>query len=273
MAQRRPQQRPRARAAVIPLPAGDSRALLRLLPTGGSLLAGFALLAAAAGLYLLARETPMFALRKIEVEGAPPAVAARVRHALSPLEGRTLLALDGADVERRLGAIPDVAASTYDRDFPHTLRVTIRPEHPVAIARRGAQAWLVAASARTIAKVSLHARPRLPRIWLAHSGDPAVGSAITDPFALRAVRVLAGARLAQFKGRIRMVRSREHELTLLLGSGLQLRLGELRAIRLKLAVAARLLPLVYAHGGYLYLDVSVPDRPVAGTTLDPKVEP
>jgi cell division protein FtsQ len=254
---------------VIPLPTGDSRALLRVLPSGRSLLAGFALVAAAAGLYLLARETSMFALQRIEVRGAPPGVAARVRRALAPLVGRTLLTLDGAEVERRLGALPDVASSSYDRAFPHTLRVTIRPEHPVAIARRGARAWLIAASGRAVAIVPLHARPRLPRIWLAHSGDPVVGERISDPFALRSVRVLAGARLIRFTPPIRMVRSREHELTLLLGSGLQLRLGELRAIRLKLAVAARVLPLV-AHRGYAYLDVTAPERPVAGTNPQPE---
>jgi cell division protein FtsQ len=241
-----------------------------LLPTGRSILVGFALVAAAAGLYLLARETPMFALQRIEIAGAPPGVTARVERALAPLEGRTLISLDRAEVERRLGALPDVAAWSYDRDFPHTLRVSIRPEHPVAVARRGAQAWVVAASARTLARVPLRARPGLPRIWLAHSGDPVVGSPITDRFALRSVRVLAGARLAHFRGRIRMVRPREHELTLLLGSGLQLRLGELQAIRLKLAVATRVLPTVYAHGGYAYLDVSVPERPVAGT--NPQLE-
>jgi cell division protein FtsQ len=269
VAQTRP-QRLRAHAAVIPLPVSDSRALLRLLPTGRAILVGFALVAAAVGLYLLARETPMFALRRIDVQGAPPGVTARVQRALAPLEGRTLLALGGGEVGRRLGALPDVAAWSYDRDFPHTLRITIRPEHPVAIARRGAQAWLVAASARTLARVQPHARPSLPRLWLAHSGDPAIGSPITDRFALRSVRVLASVRLAHFQGRIRMVRSREHELTLMLGSGLQLRLGELRAIRLKLAAASRVLPVVYAHGGYAYLDVSVPERPVAGT--NPQLE-
>ena len=255
---------------MIPLPGADSRALLRLLPSGRSLVAGFALVAGAACLYLLARETPMFALRRIDVRGAPPGVAARVRHALAPLEGRTLLALDGASVERRVGALPDVASFTYDRDFPHTLRLTVRPEHPVAVARRGAHAWLIAASTRTVARVPLHARPHLPRIWLAHSGDPVVGAPITDRFALRSVRVLAGVRLAHFKPGIRMVRSRERELTLLLASGLQLRLGELRAIPLKLAVASRVLTVVRAHGGYRYLDVSVPERPVAGTNPQPE---
>lgn len=230
---------------------------------------GFAIVIGAAGLYLLARSTPMFALDRVEVAGAPPAVAARVRAGLAPLEGQSLLTLDSAEIERRLGALPEVASFGYDRDFPHTLRVSIRVEHPVAVARRGPKAWLVAASARVIAAVPAHARPALPRIWLAHSGEPEVGAAITDRFGLRAVRTLALARLAHFHGRVRMVRVREHDLTFLLASGLELRLGELRSIRLKLAIAARLLPGILAHGGYAYVDLGVPDRPVAGS--NPKV--
>ena len=263
-------QRARARAAVIPLRGSVERApILRALPSGRSLLLGFAIVAGAAGLYLLARSTPMFALNGVEVAGAPPAVAAHVRAALAPLEGQSLLALDAAEIERRLGSLPEISSFGYDRDFPHTLRVTVRAEHPVAVARRGPKAWLVAASARVIAEVPAQARPSLPRIWLAHSGEPEIGGAISDRFGLRAVRTLALARLAHFHGRVRMVRVREHDLTFLLASGLELRLGELRSIRLKLAIATRILPEILAHGGYAYVDLGVPDRPVAGT--NPKV--
>jgi cell division septal protein FtsQ len=251
---------------VISLPRSVERApFMRVLPSGRSLLIGFAIVAGAAGLYLVARSTPMFALSRVEVEGAPPAVAAHVRAALAPLEGQSLLALDTAELERRLGLLPEVAGFGFDRDFPHTLRVIVRAEHPVAVARRGSKAWLVAASARVIAALPAHARPGLPRIWLAHSGEPEVGTPITDRFGLRAVRTLSLARLEHFRGRVRMVRAREHDLTFLLASGLELRLGDLRAIRLKLAIASRILPSIHAQGGYAYVDVSVPERPVAGT--------
>ncbi len=261
-------QRARARAAVTHLPTLERTPLTRLLPSGRSLLVGFAIVLGAAGLYLLARSTPMFALGQIEVEGAPPAVAAHVRTALAPIKGQSLLALDSAEIARRLAKLPDVAAAGYDRDFPHTLRVTVRPEHAVAVARRGPKAWLVAASTRAIAEVPLRTHAGLPRIWLAHSNEPEVGAAITDRFALRAVRALALARTTGFDGRVRMVRVRESDLTLLLGSGVELRLGDLHAVPLKLAVATRVLPTLLQHGGYLYLDVSVPERPVAGTSLN-----
>jgi cell division protein FtsQ len=257
----------------VQLPALERAPIMRALPSGRSLLIGFAVVIGAAGLYLLARETPMFALGRIEVEGAPAPVAAHVRAALAPLEGQSLLTLDSGDVARRLAALPDVAAAGYDRDFPHTLRVVVRPEHAVAVARRGPKAWLVAASTRVIGAVPLRTHQILPRIWLGDSGDPEVGAAITDRFGLRGVRALALARLAGFHSRIRMVRVRERDLTFLLASGLELRLGDLRAVPLKLAIASRVLPGLRAHAGYAYLDVSVPERPVAGTTLDSQSKP
>jgi cell division protein FtsQ len=266
-------QRPRGRAAVAQIPAPERVPVLRLLPSGRSLVVGFAIVLGAVGLYVLARQTPMFTISRIEVRGAPAPVAAHVRAALAPLEGTSLLKLDSGEVARLLAGLPDVAAAGYDRDFPHTLRVVVRPEHPVAVARRGPKAWLVAASTRTIAAVPLKSHARLPRIWLAHSGEPQVGTSITDRFGLRAVRALALAREARLGARIRMVRVREQDLTFLLGSGLEVRLGDLRAVPLKLAIAAKVLPGLLAHGGYAYLDVSVPERPVASTTLDSQPEP
>jgi cell division septal protein FtsQ len=266
VAGRTPQQPARARAAVIPLEKAAARgALLRLLPTGRSILLGFALVLGAAGLYALARVTPMFALQRIEVQGARPALAARVRAALAPLRGTSLLALDGSQVEQRLASLTDVASGSYDRAFPHTLRVVVRPERAVAIARHGADAWLVAASGRVLSPSGPHAHPELPRVWLA-SEPPQVGALLTDRFGLRAVRALSLAGESRLPNRVRTVRAQDHELTFLLGSGLDLRLGDLHAVRLKLAIAARILP---GLRGYRYLDVSVPVRPVAGMNPQP----
>ena len=52
------------------------------------------------------------------------------------------------------------------------------------------------------------------------------------------------------------------ELTLVLRNGVELRLGDSRDLPVKLEVARRVLPQLAGFGGYL--DVSVPDRPVAG---------
>jgi hypothetical protein len=66
------------------------------------------------------------------------------------------------------------------------------------------------------------------------------------------------------------VRTEEAGLILVLPDGVELRFGEPTDLRLKLAVARRALPFV---GPGSYLDVSVPQRPVSGSTLNSKVEP
>ena len=53
----------------------------------------------------------------------------------------------------------------------------------------------------------------------------------------------------------------DRELTLVLGTGTELRLGNSGDIRLKLSIAKQILPIA---NGASYLDVSVPERPVAG---------
>jgi hypothetical protein len=53
------------------------------------------------------------------------------------------------------------------------------------------------------------------------------------------------------------------ELTLTLGHGLQVLLGDASALRLKLTIARRILALTNAAAaGTGYVDVSVPERPV-----------
>ena len=55
---------------------------VRLAPTRRSLTLGFGILALALGAYLIARETSLFAIDRIEVRGGSPQVDAQVRQAL-----------------------------------------------------------------------------------------------------------------------------------------------------------------------------------------------
>ncbi len=74
---------------------------------------------------------------------------------------------------------------------------------------------------------------------------------------------------SRFPGRVTSVTATADALTLRLRSGLELRLGDPLDVALKLAVAARVIPLL--DDGTAYLDVAVPERPVAGT-LNSQVE-
>ena len=156
--------RPRTRTAALrPLLA----VVIALVLVGG-----------AVGMYIAARQTSLFALDRIEVTGAPPPVAARIRAALLDYQGRSLVRFDGKDARRRIAGVPEVANATFDRDFPHTLKVRVRLERPVAVLRRGADAWVVSASARVLQQLERRPYPRLPRIWLPAATDVSVNATL-----------------------------------------------------------------------------------------------
>jgi cell division protein FtsQ len=244
--------------------------LLRVLPSGRALLVGGALVLVAAGLYALARETSMFAVRAFEVEGAPPPVAAQVEQELRSFAGTSLLALNGAEVVSRLERLPAIVSASYDRDFPHTLRVRIVPERGVAVLRSGNASWLVSARGRVIAAVDPARYPSVPRIWLPRGFEVEPGSFLSDD-AGAAARALRAFGEAGFARRVSWGRICDGQLTVGLRSGLEVRLGEPVDLLLKIAVVRSILPTLVlpANGGPGYLDVSVPERPVAGSNPQP----
>ena len=265
-----------AHARTTPAPTSAVRALqwrlsaeavARLLPSGRSLAGGFALAVLAVGAYAGARSSSVFAVERIDVRGLPPADATDARRALAPLEDRSLVAIRRADVERRLAPLPTVVSFTYDRAFPHTLVVRVVSETPLVVLRRGDESWLVSRRGRVLRRVPRRARLELPRVWVRRRVAVAAGVTLPDGAGGSAVRALALLREAGVAVRARTVRM-DGELTYLLRSGLELRLGSARAAELKLAVAAQVLPRL--EPGTAYLNVSVPSRPVAGG--EPQVE-
>lgn len=277
MATRR-QSKPRTRAAVAHLPTrtgrGLGRRLARLLPSGRSLLVGFALLGVAVGAYEVARSTSLFAIQRVEVTGASPEAAARIRSALKPVAGTSLLTLAPDAVEERVAALAEVASVSYDRSFPHTLVVTVRLEEPAAVVRRGEESWLVSLRGRVVRPLERGARPDLPRVWIPPATRLAAGGYVGDPAAERAIRAVAALRAEPLPTSVRSVRGERGELAFRLVSGLELRLGTEADLGLKLAVAARILGDLPPRwqGGPTTLDVSVPERPVAFGSLNPEVE-
>ena len=261
--------RARTRAAVLPFPGRPHR-VAQLMPSGRSLLIGFGILAVAVGAYAIARETSAFELREIRVEGAPPALSRQIRETLEPVVGESLVVLDGDEVLSLLEALPEVRTAGYDRAFPHALVVTVRRERPAVVLRRGAESWLISDRGRVIRPLERGAHPRLPRIWVQRRGQVSAGAFVTEPGVLRGVEAVRTLAAEGLPARVRTVRVSGAELGLVLASGLELRLGDESDLALKLAVARDILPLLTS--GTRYLDLSVPERPVAATTLDSQVE-
>jgi cell division protein FtsQ len=231
-------------------------------------LVGLLLLAAALGAYGVARSSSAFAIATFEVHGAPVDVADEVRRALAPERGESLLTVDLAELEMRVEALPWVAGATLDRAFPNALGVTIVPEQPAAVLRQGASSWLVGASGRVLTSLEPRERLALPRVWLKRDVEVEVGERV-DGIPRAAVRAVAPLTQAPLPARVASVRASDDELTLVLRSGFEVRLGDGSDRALKLEIARRILPALGPEG---YLDVSVPKHPVAAATLDPQVE-
>jgi cell division septal protein FtsQ len=231
---------------------------------------GACIVAVLALLYLGARETPVFALRAIEVEGAPADVRHSVLQALDQIRGTSLVSLDGDAVIRRLEALPSVESVTYDRAFPQTLRLTVVPEQPVAVANQASALWIVSARGRVIARTTSRAAPELPRVRYLAETPLAAGQFVSDEGTKAVLAALAEAPKRMLLP-IRGARIEDGELTFVLaGEGDSrplLLVGDPVDVRTKLRVATLVLrKLGYEERNALtYIDVALPDRPVAST--------
>ena len=193
------------------------------------------------------------------MNGVSPRVAGQVRRAVARLHGTSLLALDGSELIRQVDALPTVVAAGYDRAFPHTLRISVVPEQPVAVVRQGAKAWLVSARGRVMRPIPRHGARPLARIWIPKTTPVEVGGFLPANHATAIARSLELA--ARLPIHIGFAALRRDGLVFRLRDGLELRLGDPTDIRLKLAIARRALPALPSAA--TYLDVSVPNRPVA----------
>ena len=260
-----------ARTAVSASPA------LRLLPSGRSLAAGFALLGAGLALYAGARETSIFAVRDIEVGTTPPGQARAVSRALAGLEGTSLLRIDEDAIARRLEKLPHVHLAAYDRAFPNGLHVEVTVERPAAVLRRGSDRWLVSAKGRVLRPLVQRLRRPLPVVWLDRSVEPQVGAILGAAAPARAVRTLAEVRAADSSlgRRVWYVKIGENgTTTAVLRDRFEIRLGSTTELSVKLAAARRILATLRREGATAaYLDVSAPERAVVGETLNPQLEP
>ena len=81
-------------------------------------------------------------------------MARGVQQALTPLRGESLVGLESGDLDKRIAGLPYVVGVTHDRAFPHTLRVSVLPERPLLVLRRGDEAWLVSARARVVRPIA-----------------------------------------------------------------------------------------------------------------------
>jgi len=160
-------------------------------------------------------------------------------------------------------------SASYDRAFPHTLSITVVPERPAAVLRRGSDSWLVSMRGRVMGRLAAPALPKLPRIWISTHTVVRTGDELTAAGAATAARAVGLA--GSFGARVASASYTGGVVVFRLRSGLELLLGDGRDIKLKVAVADRLLSVLPT--GSTFVDVSNPGRPVSGIGSPPSFAP
>ena len=224
--------------------------------------------------YLLARQTTLFSVETLKITGAKGEVKQEVRAALAPYKGKSLVAIDPADVERTLAAVPVVRSAHVDRAFPNTLNVQVESEVPLAVYRDGAKAWVIARTGRVLAAIKPNDQLELPRLKAEIESTPVVGKTLAGTDGLTALLALQAVP-NRLPGRILYSQVEETGVTLIMaGSGLEIRLGEPRELEAKMAAAVAVLkalpPDELPTVGYV--DVSLPERAVTGPISQPSSE-
>lgn len=122
---------------------------------------------------------PEFVVRGVDIEGGSPALTARVRALLGPVEGRSSLRLDLDRIRREIGAFGEVASASVWFDPTGRLVIGLDERLPAALWREpDGTLWLIDRTGTLIARAETRAaHPRLP--LLMGLGAPArVGEAL-----------------------------------------------------------------------------------------------
>jgi cell division septal protein FtsQ len=229
-------------------------------------------------LYLGARETPVFAVRTIDIQisADTPGVRRAIRQASDGVAGKSLVALDGAALVRKLETLPAVRSVTYDRAFPSTLRLFVQPEQPLAVVHLGTNRWVISARGRIIRNAPVGSAPGLAHFRLPPRAGMEPGAFLSDP---RCAIVLDALALVpkDFPARVYVVQLEGGSLTFLLRASWgrpELRLGSPVDVAPKLAAAALVIRSLSREdrGSIGYVDASLPERVVVGRTLNSQVE-
>ncbi|HEX8074940.1 MAG TPA: hypothetical protein VF545_08160 [Thermoleophilaceae bacterium] len=230
-----------------------------------------ALVAIALGvLYVLwFRDSSLVRVERVTVTGLTGTDAKRERAAVTAAAKRmTTLHVDEAALLEAIGPGAAVRELRVSSDFPHRLRIEVVETAPVAILVEGSERVAVGAGG-----------VMLPHVRVAGAEVPAIAvGALPSGSRLgrgRALRLVGAAAAAPAVLRRRVLRVRElpgKGLVALLRRGPQVILGSTGSLAAKWAAAAAVLADPQSRGA-AYVDVRMPDRPVAGGLDVPPPEP
>jgi cell division protein FtsQ len=224
---------------------------------------------ALAGLYhFWIRDSSLVGVKNVEVTGLTTKDGPRIQAMLeSVAEDMTTLHVRTDELEEAVSTFPVVGSIQVEPDFPHGLRIEVTERPAAALVSVDGVPMPVAADG-TILR-GLRPPEGLP---LLRMEKPAAEAHVTDPRTLRALLV-AGAAPAGFPQRIdRLSEDAEQGIVVEVEDGPEIVFGDADLVDEKWTAAVRVLADVDAAGA-TYIDVRLPERPVAGGLPVETIEP
>jgi cell division protein FtsQ len=205
------------------------------------------------------RDSALVAVSDVEVSGLTTKDAPRIQSALAAAaEEMTTLHIREGELEEAVRQFPIVGAIHVERDFPHGLRITVEERAPVALVAVDGAPTAVAGDGTVLRGLQPPEGLALVRME-----KPVVDGRVSDPRTLRALLV-AGAAPAGMAQRIeRLSEGPEQGIVLELRDGPEIIFGDADLAVEKWTAAARVMADPDAAGA-TYIDVRLPERPVAG---------
>ena len=214
------------------------------------------------------RDSSFVEVRSVEVTGLTTKDGPRIESALAAAgEEMTTLHLRVEEIEEVAKAFPVIGSVEVTPDFPHGLRIEVAERRPAALVSVDGVPLPVAGDGTVL-------RGLQPPEGLAvvRMEKPVSDGRVTDPRTLRALLV-AGAAPGAFPQRIeRISESSQRGIVLELEEGPEIVFGDADHAVEKWAAATRVLADPEAQGA-TYIDVRIPERPVAGGLPVETIEP
>ena len=234
---------------------------LGLRRSRGRILVGAVILLVLLGLgWLWLRDSALVSVDRVTVTGARGPDAVAIRRALaSAARGMTTLDVNTGQLQTAVSAYPEVKALRVSTQPPHGIRIEVIEALPVAQVGVAGHAEPVAPDG-TLLRESAGV-PSLPVIAVS---VPPGGPRITDPGALRALRVLGAAPYRMLPKISQVSTVSGHGLVVQLRNGPAIYFGDARDAGAKWTAATAVLADPGSVGAS-YIDVTDPARPAAGS--------
>jgi cell division protein FtsQ len=201
--------------------------------------------------------SPLLAVDTVQVRGVSHLTAQQVRDAAGVHDGDAMVWLDPGAALSGIRALPYVRTARLERQWPHTVRITIGERTPSAwIDAPGGKA-LIDRDGRVLAVVAA-APPGMPQL-VGAKVVPAPGGTIDAVGAAHVAGALTGLAAV---GTV-SVDATDQGVVMHLVDGPEVRMGEATQVDAKVRAALAVLAALQGQP-VTYVDVSVPTNPVTG---------